>query len=612
MQKAAFYLLLAMVVAGTLVLASGTRSLTDIKGAVLYGAAPALAALAAWGYALGGRVPASRGLRWFAAAAGGYLAFTAASALWARHPWVVWLVLADRAIMLALAATVALIFVDSARWRQLAAAYTVLGAFTAAASLVYHWRSHTFNDVRFPMGNANLLAAFLLLTISLATAFLWREISGQRRRVRIAALAGALALMLAVFLLCRPVSYIIGLGVFAVVFAALRNRRRAAVIVVIAAVLAAAGFGFAWKEGLVERFQHTKSYIVRAELWRRAWRMTEDKPLAGWGAGNYFTDSQPYIAETALKEVMYFEGGAQKREPLSEALPSADSNAHNEYLHQTAEGGLAGLALYVAVIAAVIAAGMRARKAFAEPVLLDGALAAFAAFLVTNSMNPEVRFPEFGAHFWILAGMVVAAGGAAEAAWRRVPREWSGIIAGVVTVAAAFGIWEFSIRDYRASQAFWRGERLQGAALEVSHGIRTASTPQEVEAARRQVRTLYAVAGGEYQQAADNTRHQVLRIRALYSQGASFAAAGQVDGAIKAFEELAAVIDSLHDTHYQLGRLYEAAGRPGEALRHYERYLATHPEECLLDQGRQARAHIGALAQALESTPAVPAPSSGR
>jgi tetratricopeptide (TPR) repeat protein len=49
--------------------------------------------------------------------------------------------------------------------------------------------------------------------------------------------------------------------------------------------------------------------------------------------------------------------------------------------------------------------------------------------------------------------------------------------------------------------------------------------------------------------------------------------------AIKAFEKLAGDINSLYDTHYQLGRLYERVGKYEKALEHYERYSATHPED---------------------------------
>jgi len=556
MRRINLYILLAVLFLGTLALVRGTHSLTDVKGPVFVAGALVVTVAAVWSILARGRSPALGRLWWFPAAASAYLAYTAASALWASHPWIVKYVFADRMLMMLLAVAVSIVVARSDSWRTLAGGFVALGAVVAATGLVVR-RSYptAFNDVSLPLGNANLLAAVLLLPLLLAAGFAVREWAGRRRPRVFAAVGVAGVLTLAVFALCRGVSYWIGLGAGAAAFAALRSRRPLAIVgaaVILAAALGAVG----WKAGAVERFKQTKSYIVRAELWRRAAHMVAERPVLGWGAGNFFTDNQPFAAERAMEVLRYHEGGATKDEPTYKILTPAEVHVHNEYLQQFVEGGVVGLALYLALFAAAGASAFHARRrGFAESALLDAGLAALAGYLVSNAFNPEVYFADFGPYFWILTGAVAGAGLQVE---EQTPVRASllrmrGPIIAAAVILAGYGVYTFAVKDYQSSLAYKRGDTLY-----------------------RQ--RDFLAAAPEYVAAAERTWDAKLREQSNYTAGICYLATGQEESAYTLLEKTSGEITALLDTDYWVGDLLERAGAYEKALEHYRLDLAGHPE----------------------------------
>ncbi len=580
-NRIAFYVLAALLVAGALAIVPGTRSWTDVKITIVHAAALVAPALIILTVAVrgGARLPAGFGR--FALVAAGYLAFVALSYLWASHGWIVKYVFFQRLFMMLLAVSAAYLAADASRWKTLAVIYAATAAFAAMVALVWHSATRTLNDVRLPMGNANLLAAFLLIGMAFAAAFLLREWKGRARGEMLAGAGAALSVMFVTFAFCRPVSYAMGLAVFAVIFAALSSRRPWTIIA-LGALVGLAGFCVAWKAGYVNRFMHTKNYIVRTELWRRAWLMAQARPVLGWGAGNYLTDSQPYTALTLLREVEYMEGGADKTEPLWRAMPAADSRAHNEYLHQAAEGGIVGLLIYLALVGTALWAGLSARRKFEERALLDGAIALFAALLFTDAMNPEVLFSEFGAHFWTIAGMLVAARGATAVREVRVNRGGAVIAALVVTAGAGVGIWQFVVRDYLAARDFVAAEgRSINADRSEEQARRLASQDQAQEAARwYDEASRWRVAGAaRYDACAGGTWDQVLRIRALYAAASDYYAARMPAEAERDWGILSREMVAFADTEYWLGRIAEMRGDYAAAVAHYRLDYRMHPQD---------------------------------
>lgn len=568
--------------AGTLALWPGTRTPTDIKGPVFAAGTLvlALAVLAAMRRDSGGA--RTKEVAWLAAAGALYVAYTAASALWASHPWAVKYAVADRLMMLVLALAVSFAAAEAGCWKALAAGYVALGATVAVLSLAWPqpyslWLStplnnlpageaflRTIRDIKAPQGNANLLAAMLVLPGMLTAGFGLREWRGKRRAGIFVGLAAALALMSYVFVLCRGVSYWIAICAAVTVFVALRSGKAVRVLTVAAIVAAIAG-GAAWKYGLAGRFKESKSYIVRAELWRRAAVMFGERPLAGWGAGNYWTDNQPFAGDEAQQIVHFWEGGAPKDEAVYRVLAPADANVHNEYLEEAAEGGILGLAAYLGLLGAAGASAFVARKRrFGEPELVDAGIAAFAAYLVAIAFNPELHFADFEPHFWILAGMLVAAkaatGGAERAQAVKRPLPW--VVLAAAAVLAGYGFYAFVIEDYRSSIEYWKGERLY------ENGD-------------------YKGAPGPLLAAAEDTWDPLLRARALSYAGLALDKAGEATSAFAVYETLSGEIAALLDTDFRMGAMLERAGLYEKALFYYKRHWDGHRED-KATQGRIA------------------------
>jgi O-antigen ligase len=596
-RQVAFYALAGTISVGSIALKEGTRSLTDVKEPIFVAGTLIVVAILACEFAIRRSIWLPEGLGRFALAIGVYMAYLTASVSWASHTWIVKYIVAEHTLHFLIAIAAAVVLSEITRWRSFLAMYVALGAaisitslhmhtfmpyfhqypgtrFDAVANFFHHGfyaanangeyvRLHTLNDVHAPLGNANLLSAFLLLVMGLSMAFLWREWKGTKRGWVFASVAVTCALALTVFGLCRSVSYSIGLGALVTVFVSLRSRLWY-VFIPLSIMGAIAAFIVLMHVPVpvdsktmnaVEYFQHTKSYLVRAELWRRAWVMTGEKPILGWGAGNYFTDSAPVSAQVAKTMVTYYEGGGTHTEPAPKVLAQADSNAHNEYLHQTAEGGIVGLCIYLSILAVAAKAAFDARKrGFPEEILLDGVISVFAAFLVTNLMNPEVHFADFARHFWMVVALLVAARGIQGGRKAHAPDVVKGMAAVVVLVACICGAYEFVYQDYRGARDWWAAFRLRGE-----------ERPAE--------------AAEWYMQSAGRTWDKVLRIRGLFGAGESYSASGQYDKAIAAFGELSDEVISLADTDYLLGRLYEGRRDYTNALKHYKIAADGHPED---------------------------------
>lgn len=118
-------------------------------------------------------------------------------------------------------------------------------------------------------------------------------------------------------------------------------------------------------------------------------RMIGSAPVFGVGIGRYFDMSGQFMP-SSIYWFFYHE------------------NAHNNFLQIGGELGLAGLAAFIWLIAAVVLRLTRGLRASPGDRLLAGALAGVVTFMVTwltghPLLSPEVAFP-----FWILAGAAIA------------------------------------------------------------------------------------------------------------------------------------------------------------------------------------------------------------
>jgi O-antigen ligase len=253
------------------------------------------------------------------------------------------------------------------------------------------------------IGEANELASALVAALAIAGGLaLAARNSPVVRNVAVA--AAVLCLIGVLFSLSRAGMLALVMVALAMVLVADRRRGRAAVVAL--AVIAIVG---AWAVSIAppgerERITRVEGGAGRIDLWTVAWRMVEDRPLTGVGAGNFPVSSPRYLLEP----------GAIMRD---EFIVTTPKQAHNIYLQALSELGLPGLVLFLSIILFALGCSVRAARAFGNAG--DGRLEALAwgftlgAFgvLVADFFHPE----QFSKQLWLL----LAAGPALLALSRR-------------------------------------------------------------------------------------------------------------------------------------------------------------------------------------------------
>jgi O-antigen ligase len=143
-----------------------------------------------------------------------------------------------------------------------------------------------------------------------------------------------------------------------------------------------------------ERISTADGGSGRTDIWKVGWRMVEDKPITGVGAANFQSSSIHYLLAPGPIR-------------FDEYVVDTPAVAHNAYLGVLAETGIIGLVLYLAIIAACIAAIARAARGFAGQgtrsgeVLAAGVIVAVAALLAGYFFLSE----ENSKHLWLLLSL---------------------------------------------------------------------------------------------------------------------------------------------------------------------------------------------------------------
>jgi O-antigen ligase len=190
---------------------------------------------------------------------------------------------------------------------------------------------------RVGIGNANETAASLVVggTLAVALAFALRGKPVLR-------LLTAIAVPLCVFAVFLTLSRggLVALGASLVAAIVMAGRRRGVVVgfagaAVLATVLYFGAFAPAEAR---DRILELEGGTGRTDIWTVGWRMVEDRPLVGVGAGNFPVASIHYLLEP----------GALMRTDFIVDNPKV---AHNTYLNVLAELGVVGFILFLAILA---------------------------------------------------------------------------------------------------------------------------------------------------------------------------------------------------------------------------------------------------------------------
>ncbi len=137
--------------------------------------------------------------------------------------------------------------------------------------------------------------------------------------------------------------------------------------------------------------------LGRTQIWRANLDMARERPLLGWGYGNYKTFRQRFY----------------------DRYPDADTtaHAHNDFLQTQVDGGLVSMAAFVALFAVVLGAGWRGYRALGadDPVVADetarsvvlAALLAIVGFLIGGLTQYNFGDAEVVVYLWFTIAILL-------------------------------------------------------------------------------------------------------------------------------------------------------------------------------------------------------------
>ena len=132
--------------------------------------------------------------------------------------------------------------------------------------------------------------------------------------------------------------------------------------------------------------------VGRTQIWRANLDMARERPLLGWGYGNYKTVRDPFYAR----------------------YPDADTtaHAHNDFLQMQVDGGVVSLIAFVALFVVLLRRGWRGYRAFArgdEPArtLTLATLLAIVGFLVGGLTQYNFGDAEVVIYLWFTAALLL-------------------------------------------------------------------------------------------------------------------------------------------------------------------------------------------------------------
>ena len=238
-------------------------------------------------------------------------------------------------------------------------AFVAGSAYTAAYGLVNKPTLDTVEAGRLvsTIADPNFLAASLIAGTALAGAGI---VAARGRPILQLASGGALASCLAAFVLTGSRGGIVGLTVALLTAIVVSGRWRAATTI---AVMAVVGFSIGYYtlyappevksriEGATQG--ETQQQDGRSTIWTVGWRMVEDNPIIGVGAGNFEDQSVRYVIEPG-------------RTFRTDRVIDNPGVSHNSYLGPLAELGIIGALLFVSIIGFSVAAAYRAAIRFAR------------------------------------------------------------------------------------------------------------------------------------------------------------------------------------------------------------------------------------------------------
>jgi O-antigen ligase len=243
------------------------------------------------------------------------------------------------------------------------------------------------------IGEANELASVLLAATVLSIGL---AIAARRASLARAAALAAAAICAAgvVISLSRAALVAACLVVVASVFVAGRWRGRAAVAALVIALAGVTYFASFTTPQARERVTRFEGGTGRIDLWTLGWRMVEQRPLLGVGAGNFETSTPRYLVRP----------GVIVRDDFVLDHPK---QTHNIYLQVLSELGIPGLALFGSIVVFCLACSLRAARRARAAGDLELEPLAWAVFVATIGVLATDFFQseQFSKQLWLLLAL---------------------------------------------------------------------------------------------------------------------------------------------------------------------------------------------------------------
>ena len=339
-----------------------------------------------------------------AAAIAFFVAWVALSGLWAEDSGRTWTALSRYALNAALFPIV-FIAVREARHLRWVAYGIVAGATLAAGyglattpnlsgAATSITSTDDLNRVSGTIGDPNQLASVLVVGVVISFALALDRLRPSPARL---ITVGSALLCLAVIFATVSRGGIVALATALIASVALGGPRKGgmALLASFAVLVSLAYFAFAASPAQLDRLITTDGGTGRTDIWKIGWRMVDDKPFHGVGAGNFSVSSIHYLL---------VEPGALERDEFIVTEPKV---AHNMYLEVLAETGIVGLVLFLVILAMCIYAFIRAASIFDRAdedglaLITRGFVVGLIAILAADFFLSD----EFGKLLWMLLSL---------------------------------------------------------------------------------------------------------------------------------------------------------------------------------------------------------------
>ncbi len=241
----------------------------------------------------------------------------------------------------------------------------------------------------------------LLFPLCLVTA--WGLAPGLSKTHRLLLVSGWVLMLFALFFsLTRGVW--VAYGVVLVVYGLVQGRRAGLAVVggVVVCGLLFVSAGPGVRERGLSIFD-VEANIGRSQIWLANMDMIKERPLTGWGFGNY----------------------KQFREAFYQRYPHADTDAHahNNFLQMGVDAGLLGLTAFLFLVGSIIMTGWRAyARQRTEPLksLVLGGWLGLVGFLIGGLTQYNWGDAEVGLVWWATVGLVMRVASGVEGRDARV------------------------------------------------------------------------------------------------------------------------------------------------------------------------------------------------